>query len=82
VKFALRFPFVADPEQQANNVALIQAVNTLGELEFIGTGSPNGVVTASPPATVLEQVGWRWDDVVCEGVGREYEYGLGGQVDG
>jgi hypothetical protein len=41
VKFALRFPFVADPEQQANNVALIQAVNTLGELEFIGTGSPN-----------------------------------------
>jgi hypothetical protein len=57
VKFALRFPFVADPEQQANNVALIQAVNTLGELEFIGTGSPNGVVTASPPARYWNRSG-------------------------
>jgi hypothetical protein len=57
VKFALRFPYIADPEQQANNVALIQAVNTLGELEFIGTGSPNGVVTASPPATYRNRSG-------------------------
>jgi hypothetical protein len=57
VKFALRFPFVADQEQQANNVALIQAVNTLGQLEFIGTGSPNGAVTASPPARYWNRSG-------------------------
>jgi hypothetical protein len=57
VKFALRFPFVADQEQQANNVALIQAVNALGELEFIGTGSPNTVVTASPPARYWNRSG-------------------------
>lgn len=57
MRFSLRFPFVTDVEQQANNEDLLAAVNDLGQLEFIGTGSPNGAVTASPPARYWNRSG-------------------------
>jgi hypothetical protein len=49
VKFALRFPFVADQPQQANNEDLIGSVNEIGQFIFRGTGAP----TFTPPGPAL-----------------------------
>lgn len=57
MRFSLRNPFVADPQQQQNNEGLIGAVNTIGQFLNTGAGSPNGVVTASPPALYLNRSG-------------------------
>lgn len=51
-------PFtVADPQVQENFDALALAITDLRGLLFLGTGSPAGVVTASPPAIYLNRSG-------------------------
>ena len=56
MKFGIRH-LVPDFQQREVNDDLLSAVNMLGQLEYIGTGSPNGAVTASPPARYWNRSG-------------------------
>jgi hypothetical protein len=49
VKFALRWPVVADAQQQANNDDLLAAVNQISQFIFSGTGVP----AFTPPGPAL-----------------------------
>jgi hypothetical protein len=52
------FELVADPAAQRNFETVAQLLSTLTEIPFyVGTGSPNGVVTASPPAIYFNRSG-------------------------
>jgi hypothetical protein len=57
MRFRLRNPLVDNAQQQQNNEGLIDAVNMLGQFLNTGAGSPNGAVTASPPALYLNRSG-------------------------
>lgn len=50
-------PTVSDPQLQAILDILAAAIPDLEGLLFIGTGDPNTVVTASPPALYLNRAG-------------------------
>lgn len=59
----LPFPYLADDDGvpladkiQANMEAIVLAINNLN-IPMIGTGSPETVVTASPPQTYLNRSG-------------------------
>lgn len=54
---SLVFPPVKDPELQEIIDIISMAVPDLRGLLFVGTGDPNTVVTASPPALYLNRAG-------------------------
>jgi hypothetical protein len=51
------FPPVSDPELQLVLDILSVALTDMRGLWFVGTGDPNTVVTASPPAIYLNRAG-------------------------
>lgn len=53
----IALPPVRDPELQAVLDILVLAITDLRGLLFIGSGDPNTVVTASPPALYLNRAG-------------------------
>lgn len=53
----LPHPPGTNDELGRNLTALEAAVKQVSQMIFIGTGSPNGVVTASPPAIYLNRAG-------------------------
>jgi hypothetical protein len=55
VRFRLRWPFVAEPQQQANNEDLLAAVNQLGQFVSWGDGAP--AHTPDGPEIYFEQDG-------------------------
>ena len=55
MKFALRFPFIHDREQQANNEALLAAVNRIGLFINSGQGAPTH--TPAGPELYFEEDG-------------------------
>ena len=56
MKFDIRW-LVQDTQQRDVNDDLLAAVNALGQWEFVGSGTPNGAVTASPGATYRNRSG-------------------------
>ena len=48
---------VEDPTLQANFDLIAVAIGQLQTADFIGTGDPNTVITASPPATYRNRAG-------------------------
>lgn len=53
----LVLPPVSDPELQRILDEIVLAFTDLRGLWFVGTGDPNTVVTASPPAVYLNRAG-------------------------
>jgi hypothetical protein len=52
------FELVADGAAQRNFETIARLLSVLTEIPFyVGTGSPNGVVTASPPAIYFNRSG-------------------------
>jgi hypothetical protein len=49
VKISIRFPFITDSQQQANNEDLVQGVNAIGQHIFSGSGVPS----FTPPGPAL-----------------------------
>lgn len=49
VKFSLGFPLVEQPDQQRNNQNLLEAINSLGQFLYFGTGVP----ILTPPGRAL-----------------------------
>jgi hypothetical protein len=48
---------VEDPTVQANFDLISQAIGQLQTADFVGTGDPNGAITASPPARYYNRAG-------------------------